>query len=73
MTTWKKPYDPVAPISAAQIRNIRELFGWTQQNLADRLGTYQHCVSDWERGVNKPARTMRVQLFKMLQYMDEIE
>lgn len=37
-----------------QIRRLRERHGWTQAELAGRLGTDAVTVSRWERGVSNP-------------------
>jgi transcriptional regulator with XRE-family HTH domain len=37
-----------------RIRDLRQRQGWTQQDLADRLGTDAVTVSRWERGVSQP-------------------
>jgi transcriptional regulator with XRE-family HTH domain len=38
----------VAPSLAFQIRLIREKYGWTQEELAHRLGKRQESISQWE-------------------------
>ena len=35
---------------------------WSQQEVADRIGTTQHNVSRWERGVSSPGPYFRHQL-----------
>jgi DNA-binding transcriptional regulator YiaG len=37
-----------------QIVRIRKAFGWTQQQLADRLGAQQSTIARWEIGQNEP-------------------
>jgi DNA-binding transcriptional regulator YiaG len=36
------------------IHALREHLGLTQRELADRLGTRQQTISEWERGMYKP-------------------
>ncbi len=36
------------------IRALREHLGLTQQELADRLGTRQQTISEWEQGMYRP-------------------
>ncbi len=38
----------------ALVREVRTLAGFTQRELADRLGTKQSSVSAWERGQDVP-------------------
>ena len=44
------------------LRQLREERGWTQQELARRLGVTQGAVSLWERGVRRPYRRTRRRL-----------
>jgi len=37
-----------------QIRDLRRHLGLTQRELADRLGTRQQTISEWEIGLYKP-------------------
>jgi DNA-binding transcriptional regulator YiaG len=37
-------------MDAEQIRSIRKRMGMTQEEFAERLGTYQEVISRWERG-----------------------
>lgn len=39
------------------IRRLRRRHGWTQSDLAQRLGTDAVTVSRWERGVSRPRRS----------------
>lgn len=41
------------------IRRLRETLGDTQQAFAERLGTRQQTVSEWERGTSRPGRMAR--------------
>ncbi len=36
------------------IRTLRRHLGLTQRELADRLGTRQQTISEWEKGMYKP-------------------
>jgi DNA-binding XRE family transcriptional regulator len=44
--------------TADQIKSLREHAGWSQQDLADRLGVRQQTVSDWELGIHTSRRSM---------------
>ena len=37
-----------------QVRTLRYHLGLTQRELADRLGTRQQTISEWEKGMYKP-------------------
>src|SRR5690606_8910472 len=52
---------PGAPDSwdARRIRALRTRLGLTQAGLADRLGTRQQTVSEWETGASSPRRMSR--------------
>ena len=42
------------------LRQLRQARGWTQQDVAERLGTSRSLVSRWERGETVPrARTQQ--------------
>lgn len=41
---------------AEGVRALRTELGDSQQEFAERLGTRQQTVSEWERGTSKPAR-----------------
>lgn len=47
------------------IRRLRESKGWTQAELAKRLGTHIHVVSHWEQGSRNPSATSRALLMKI--------
>ena len=36
------------------LKNLREYFGLTQREIADKIGVSNHAVSKWENGVNQP-------------------
>jgi len=42
---------------ADHIRALRRHMGFTQQGLADELGTRQQTISEWETGMYKPRGT----------------
>jgi len=37
-----------------QVRALRNYLGLTQRELADRLGTRQQTISEWEKGMYQP-------------------
>jgi len=41
---------------AARVRSLRTHLGETQAELAERLGTRQQTVSEWETGASRPRR-----------------
>lgn len=41
---------------------LRANKSWTQQQLAEKLGTTQRTVASWESGISIPRKTMRVKL-----------
>ena len=47
------------------IRQLREEQGWTQQELAQRVGASQGAVSLWEHGVRQPYRRTRLRLAEL--------
>lgn len=48
--------DPLRTWDAIGVRALREQLGLTQAELAERLGTRQQTVSEWETGVSRPRR-----------------
>ncbi len=42
-----------------RIKQLRLSHGWSQQELADKLGVTNVAVSQWERGVKQPKMEMR--------------
>lgn len=48
------------------IRRAREQRGWTQVELARRLGVSQGAISFWERGIETPSMDHQVQLVTVL-------
>lgn len=44
---------PTTPLGA-RLRELRVKAGWTQQELASRLGTQANRISDWEIGNHIP-------------------
>lgn len=51
----------------AEIRALRARQGWTQNDLADRLGTDAVTVSRWERGKSLPRPSAQVRLEQLQQ------
>ena len=47
---------------AQEIIILRAKNGWTQQMLAEKLGTTQRTIAAWESGVSSPHKTMRVRI-----------
>jgi transcriptional regulator with XRE-family HTH domain len=43
------------PTFAEKLRELREAKGWTQTELAERSGTAQQSVANWENGTRVPA------------------
>ena len=41
-------------MTAEEIREIRDVLGWSQRKLADHIGVDVMTVSRWERGKNEP-------------------
>src|SRR5579884_10004 len=50
------------PSINSSLRQERLLRGWSQQVLADKLGTTIVTVSRWERGIQYPGPMMRLKL-----------
>lgn len=51
-----KPAVPPSTLGA-RIRQVRVAWGWTQNQLADRLNIDQQMISLWERNKTEPSRT----------------
>ena len=49
--------DGTAPIGA-RIRRRRQVLGWTQEELAGRLGVVKSSVANWESGKHFPKRKL---------------
>jgi transcriptional regulator with XRE-family HTH domain len=49
------------------LRKERLQHGWTQQDVADRIGTTFVNVSRWERGINSPSPYFRQQLCRLFE------
>ena len=43
-------------ITAAKLKKIRQLHGWSQEDLARELGVSFATVNRWENGKTKPSR-----------------
>lgn len=50
---------------AMVLRGFRGKMEWTQQELADKLGTTQNCISDMESGKRSISKAMAVRLGKI--------
>src|SRR5690348_13140003 len=53
---------PLQPVARTQLVEARKRQQWSQQEVADRLGTTQHNVSRWERGETRPGAYFRAKL-----------
>lgn len=49
----------------AQLKRVRELRGWSQEDVAEKIGTTQKIVSRWERGESMPVPYYRQRLCKL--------
>src|SRR6266496_3831390 len=49
-----------------RLRRTRHLKGWTQSELAERVGTDFETVSRWERGITLPSAYFRDRLCSVL-------
>jgi len=47
------------PWDGERVRRLRAALGDSQQTFAERLGTRQQTVSEWERGASRPRRMAR--------------
>ena len=47
------------------IRELREQHGWTQEQLAERVGTHANTVARWERGEVQPGKQSWMLLSKV--------
>ena len=47
---------PAGGWDRTRVRRLRDHLGETQAELAERLGTRQQTVSEWETGVSRPRR-----------------
>ena len=55
---------------AQEIIILRAKNGWTQQMLAEKLGTTQRTIAAWESGVSSPRKTMRVRIAQAFDLSD---
>ena len=58
---------PIKPLSADEIRQIRQKENFSQSVFAQYLNVSKNLVSDWERGVKKPSNTA-LKLLTLVQY-----
>ena len=45
-----------------EVRELRQSYGWSQQDLARRLRVDAMTVSRWERGLSRPRRALRARI-----------
>jgi len=66
--TGQKNYDSKVTMKneAINIKAIRDKLGFTQEDLARKLGISLSTVSKWEQGVTSPSRLAREKLEKFL-------
>ena len=48
-----------------RLKRERESHGWSQEDLAEKIGTTQKIVSRWERGESRPLPYYRQKLIKL--------
>ena len=48
-----------------KIAELRRQRGWSQENLAERLGVTRQSVSKWESGASDPSTTNLIALAKL--------
>lgn len=46
----------VLVMTGEELKKLRKKAGWTQQELAEKLGTYKQSISDWEHNKRKISR-----------------
>ena len=52
-------------MTAEKIKQLREARGWTQAELARRLGVTRNGVNSWEQGLSMPSPACLVELAKV--------
>lgn len=52
---------------ASRLRQAREQSGFTQQDLAEKLGVTKSAVGNYENGVSSPKRDVLLKIFDVLQ------
>ena len=52
---------------ASRLRQAREQFGFTQQDLAEKLGVTKSAVGNYENGVSSPKWDVLLKIFDVLQ------
>lgn len=58
------PYRPVRTL-ADRLKTWRERLGLTQAGLAERIGTEESVIADWEAGRRKPQRESKERLERL--------
>jgi tetratricopeptide (TPR) repeat protein/transcriptional regulator with XRE-family HTH domain len=61
------PFGHRDPVPNQRLRRERELRNWTQEELADKIGTTFINVSRWERGITFPGKHYRAQLCEVFE------
>ena len=54
-----------AVVTAERIKSLRTARGWTQADLARRLGITRNGVNSWEQGLSMPSPAFLVELAKV--------
>ena len=60
----------MSKIISQEIVILRANKSWTQQQLAQKLGTTQRTVASWESGVSIPRKTMQVKIAQVFELPD---
>jgi putative transcriptional regulator len=61
---------PQSDISSAQVKEMRELLGLTQQGFADKFGLAIDTIRSWEQG-RRPAKGPAKAFLNLLRYLME--
>lgn len=48
-----------------EIKDLRQMLGVSQEELAEKLGTSRQVVSSWETGISRPNKTYRAKLERL--------
>lgn len=55
------------------IKELRQRYGYTQQQLADLLDVTVNTVQKWEQGANKPGRRSKKDIKNLFPTVEEID
>jgi transcriptional regulator with XRE-family HTH domain len=67
MELMKKPLNPAAAVHLnKRIKKVRQAKGWTQEQLAEKIGISQKQVSAYERGTYNPSTEVLLKLAEAL-------